>query len=146
MIKFINIDLHKIPYMSNILSKFASEVREKKTRIEARFYENYTDENTPGIVLSEEERKSAELKIKAFSRTKFKELFEKDRNALVELVNSQGWQVMKKYAEGMSFDVGEGSLIERLAIRQAKEQTANAIFSIPETIINFYDLENEENK
>jgi len=53
---------------------------------------------------------------------------------------------MKKYAEGMSFDVGEGSLIERLAIRQAKEQTANAIFSIPETIINFYDLENEENK
>ena len=132
--------------MSKILSKFVSEVREEKTRIEARFYENYTDENTPGIVLSEEERKSAELKIKAFSRAKFKELFEKDRNALVELVNSQGWQVMKKYAEGMSFDVGEGSLIERLAIRQAKEQTANAIFSIPETIINFYDLENEENK
>ena len=132
--------------MSKILSNFTNEVREEKTRIEARFYENYTDENTPGIVLSEEERKTAELNLKAFSQKKFKELFEKDRNALVELVNSQGWQVMKKYAEGMSFDVGEGSLIERLAIRQAKEQTANAIFSIPETIINFYDLENEENK
>lgn len=128
--------------MNTIFTLFNKKVKESRKRIEAKFYERYDETNTPGIYLSETEIKTVEKAVDVVKRIELKKLLQADRDALNELLNSEGWQVFLKYADGMTFDIpSDCTLIERLAIEKAKEQAVNAIVSIPNCIVSYYDNE-----
>jgi len=138
VIKFCDFDIRKLPYIKCTFALLNNKVKQSKMSIEAKFYENYQETNTPGIYLSDDEKEVIDKRVAQIEQEEIKNLLESDYIALNELLKSKGWEVFLKYIEGMEFDVNEGTLTEKLAFKQAKEQAINSVISIPQSLVKFY--------
>ena len=145
MIKFVDCNIKNIPFLKCFFALLDKKLKQSKVSIEAKFFEKYSETNVPGIYLSDKETETIEKRLFEIKQETIKECLENDYIALNNLLYSKGWKVFLKYIEGMEFDINEGTLTERLAFKQAKEQAVSAVLSIPECLIKFYDKEMKGN-